>query len=185
MTHKLNVLTGKADIKEAQLLLSKRMRKRCDRSEEIDLGFQGGGLPATVHWNSEFDLWMAFHAVEKRFWNAFGTGNPFEGGSRSIVVEINFPFNGINRRIGGVFLRDGKERVFLGHRGRVGGGRRGIGQAAFLERVGPQDLADISDGDRISKAILISAIAAEDIVGRVAIFVRSVEKFKSVAVRHG
>jgi uncharacterized protein YjhX (UPF0386 family) len=44
------VLTRKEGISDAQSLFSNRMTEGSDRTEELVLGFQGGGLPATVRW---------------------------------------------------------------------------------------------------------------------------------------
>jgi uncharacterized protein YjhX (UPF0386 family) len=44
------VLTRKEGISDAQSLFSNRMTEGSDRVKELVLGFQGGGLPATVHW---------------------------------------------------------------------------------------------------------------------------------------
>ncbi len=178
----LMTLSGKAEIADAQAILSEEMTRRCDRREEIQLGFQGGGLPAEVCWNSKFDFWMAFRSVKNRYWSAFGTGNPFEHDSKSIVVEINFPFHGINRHIGGLFLRGTGDKIYLGHRGRIGGGRRGIGKKAFLESMDTKRLVIVNDGDRKSMVVLIGAIDSEEIDNRVASFVYGVARFKMNAV---
>jgi hypothetical protein len=173
-----SVLQGREEISNAQSLFSKRMVEGCDRVEEMNLGFQGGGLAATVHWSSDLDLWMALQGVEKRYWNAFGLGNPFESGSNSIVVEINSPYEGINRHVGGIFLKDDNGGLYLGHRGSVGGGRPGIGKEAFLDSSGPEQLMDFQDGDRVSEALFIGALDATDFPECVNTFVRQVQKFK-------
>lgn len=180
-TRSLTVLCGREAISHAQFLFSKKMTEESDRTEDINLGFQGGGIAATVHWRSDLDLWMTFQTVEKRYWAAFGVGNLFESGSKSIVVEINSPFEGINRRIGGVFMQDDSGRIYLGHRGGVGGGRPGIGKKAFMASMGPEKLVDIQDGDRVSKVVMIGALDATDLPECVAAFVRRVEQFKKTA----
>lgn len=177
----LTTLTGHGDIANAMSLFCKQMTANSDRAEEIQLGFQGGGMLAKVHWRSDLDLWVAFRPTEKRYWVAFGVGNPFENGGKSIIVEINSPFEGINRRIGGVFARDNDGRLYLGHRGRVGGGRRGIGQKAFMAKIGTENLVQILDGDRPSTVITIGALDAEDFSERVRSFVSDVEQFKADA----
>ena len=120
-------ITDRTEITKAVSLFKKRMTDGSDRAEEIQLGFQGGGLLAEVHWRSDLDLWAAFLPIEKRYWAAFGLGNPFDGDGKSIVVEINSPFEGINRRVGGVFLRNSKGQLYVGHRGSVGGEEGGGG----------------------------------------------------------
>jgi hypothetical protein len=175
----LSVLSGRDEIANAQFLFAKTMTDGSDQTEDINLGHQGGGIAATVHWSADLDIWMTFQAVEKRFWNAFGVGNIFESGSSSIVVEINSAFEGINRHIGGVFIQDNEGRIYLGHRGSIGGGRRGIGKSAFMESIEPEKLADIQDGDRVSEVVLIGALDAVVFRESVAGFVRKVQQFKA------
>ena len=172
-------ITDRTEITKATSLFKKRMTDESDRAEEIQLGFQGGGLQAKVHWRSDLDLWAAFLPTEKRYWAAFGLGNPFDGDGKSIVVEINSPFEGINRRVGGVFLRNSKGQLYVGHRGSVGGGRPGIGQKAFMADIGTDDLVDIRDGDKTSSVIMIGALDAEDFPARVHSFVTHVARFKA------
>jgi hypothetical protein len=174
-------ITDRAEIANAISLFNKTMTQDSDRSEEIQLGFQGGGLPATVHWISGLDLWASFRPLEKRYWVALGVGNPFDGGDKSIIVEVNFPFEGINRRVGGVFVKDGSGRLFIGHRGRVGGGRPGIGKKAFMAEVNTEDLMQIRDGDKTSIIVMIGALDAPDFPERLSSFVNHVQRFKAAA----
>ena len=172
-------ITIRAEIENAISLFEKRMSDGCDRAEEIQLAFQGGGALAKVHWRSDLDLWSAFLPTEKRLWAAFGLGNPFDGDGNSIVVEINSQFEGINRRVGGVFLRNSKGQLFIAHRGSVGGGRAGTGQKAFMAEFSKEDLTEIRDGDKTSSVIMIGALDAEDFPARVHSFVTHVAKFKA------
>ena len=173
-----SALLGREEISNAQNLFASKMAEECSLTEEIDVGFQGGSIKSTVYWRADLNLWMTFRAVEKRYWNAFGLGNPFEGSSKSIVVEINSPFEGINRRVGGVFLQDDNGRHYLGHRGSVGGGRPGIGKEAFLDSSEPGQFMDIQDGDRVSEVLFIGALDTADFPECVDTFVRQVSKFK-------
>ncbi|MEK0338314.1 MAG: hypothetical protein QQN41_12870, partial [Nitrosopumilus sp.] len=51
-----------------------------------------------------------------RFWTAFGLDRPWEGQNMSITTEINFPLEGIDRRIGGAFFRTPQQGVLVVHR---------------------------------------------------------------------
>jgi 5-methylcytosine-specific restriction protein A len=174
-------ITVREEIENAISLFEKRMTDGSDRAEEVQLGFQGGGALAKVHWRSDLDLWSAFLPTEKRQWAAFGLGNPFDGDGNSIVVEINTQFEGINRRVGGVFLRNSKGQLFIAHRGSVGGGRAGTGQKAFMADMSKDDLTEIRDGDKTSSVIMIGALDAEDFPARVHSFVTHVAKFKAAS----
>jgi 5-methylcytosine-specific restriction protein B len=172
-------ITNRAEIENAILQFEKRMSDGSDRTEEIQLAFQGGGALAKVHWRSDLDLWAAFLPTEKRHWSAFGLGNPFDGDGKAIVVEINSPIEGISRRVGGVFLRNSKGQLHVGHRGSVGASKPGTGQKAFIADTSADDLVDIRDGDKISSVIMIGALDAEDFPARVHSFVSHVAQFKA------
>ena len=43
----------------------------------------------------------------KKCWNGFGIGQPVAGKKVSIAAEINFPTEGLNRAVSGVFAEDG------------------------------------------------------------------------------
>jgi len=172
-------LSNRTEIENAVSLFEEKMSDGSDRMEEIQLSFQGGGALAKVHWRADLDLWAAFLPTEKHHWAAFGLGNPFNGDGKSIVVEINSPIEGINRRVGGVFTRNSKGRLFVGHRGSVGGGRPGTGQKAFMAEISKDDRVDIRDGDKVSSVIMIGALDAEDFPAKVHAFVSHVAQFKA------
>ena len=103
------------------------------------LGWSGGNVQADVYWNKVAGIWGVFrktppqprHKGGNRFWNCFGVSEPRSDTTLSITVEINPPHRGENRHTAGVFLRDVVGRHYVGHSGRVGGGRPGIGLKAF------------------------------------------------------
>ncbi|GKT10995.1 HNH endonuclease signature motif containing protein [Desulforhabdus sp. TSK] len=71
------------------------------------------------------------------------------------------------------------ERTLLLHRGKVGGGKKGIGKNAFLEWYGKAPVKvyydDIKDSD---DAILVADLSASNVAGQVADFVHAVAMFK-------
>ena len=106
------------------------------------VGFQSGSFKVDVHWHGSAGIWGAFRRQPQDpqskklldiFGNSFGVADPNQQSSLSITVEINPPHEGENRRTAGVFLRDELGRLYVGHTGRVGSGRPGIGQPAFRE----------------------------------------------------
>jgi HNH endonuclease len=100
------------------------------------IGFQGESLTRTVRWHVRYGFWVIVDSniTENRFWIAFGTEDPSVHGdhsSLSITCETNVPRSGIDRRSGGAFYQK-RAGIYLCHNGRIGGGRKGIGKAAFL-----------------------------------------------------
>jgi hypothetical protein len=144
------------------------------------LGWHGGGEDGLeLYWHSPFSLWVCTRPIENRYWCAFGTREPVEGQSLSIVCEINIPFEGINRRVAGVFARDEGGRVCLLHSGKVGGGKAGVGKETFLEyfNEGRRVMVRWPDGQE-TRPILLGWLGDGDLLERIAEFVRLVERFK-------
>lgn len=96
----------------------------------------------------------------------------------NIVVEINPSMEGVNRQVAGVFFRDERGSVFLGHTGRVGGGKPGIGRDAFLSFSNAR-LTEINapDGKPLA-AILIGEIGAPEFCQKLCSFIKKVAEFK-------
>jgi hypothetical protein len=148
------------------------------------LGFQGGNEEAEVYWHENLGLWslLDIQRTSNRSWCCFGTTKPTAGAMVPITCEINCPFEGINRRIAGVFARDKDDQVYLAHTGRVGGGRSGIGKNAFWTFYGNKGVQTVSWSDkRKASVILLGRVDGPHLLAGIAGFVRQVEHFKSLA----
>ena len=167
-------------IAKAQATLEDRIRHAATRSGQITLGYQGGGNEAMAHVIAPLNFWVSFADSGNRYWNAMGIGNPFKDGS-TIIVEINPPKHGINLQVSGAFVEDNEGKVYLVHRGKVGGGRKGIGMNAFLAWY-PGALVLINDKVRHSKVIVIGALDDEKLIENLAAFTKSVAAFKDAVV---
>jgi len=146
------------------------------------VGARGGNSTRNVYWRPVEGIWLCFtrhHA--NRYWCAYGTADPNTHTSLSITVEINPPKLDFDRRIGGLLVADGSDRVFLAHTGRIGGGRKGIGKDTFLDHYAGPTWATITWPDDVrSKIILLADVADERLAEQVAAFVREVELFKAL-----
>ena len=121
------------------------------------VGFQGGNKQCDVYWHRDLRIWGLFEplAVNGRFWTCFGTDNPAKQTNLNITVEINPPTSGVNLYCAGAFIRDEAGNVYLGHSGKVGGGRKGVGKAAFREFASDRewDPIRVSGGRRLDVAV--------------------------------
>jgi hypothetical protein len=126
----MQIITDKGYLKSLVESLRKILEDSSDEKMTTIIGHRGGSYEYEVYYSRRLDIWFAFDDLPTRYWNAFGIGRP--GRRAQIVVEINIPVEGRNRRIGGVFIRDDRG-VWLGHRGTIGGGSRGVGYKAFWE----------------------------------------------------
>ncbi|WNZ60945.1 hypothetical protein QEG98_34295 [Myxococcus sp. MxC21-1] len=128
----LYLLESEGEIAEAQRRFEALVQAAATSVKRIRIGFPSGSMDAETYWMGDRDLWCAFEHAGNRYWNALGLGNPFEVKTPPPDVEINPPLSGINRRIAGGFAADESGRIYLIHRGKVGGGKKGVGKVAFL-----------------------------------------------------
>ncbi len=175
----LDPLTDRAEIDHNFQLLAQTLRIGGQLTRLV-VGFRGGGMELDIYWHPRQELWTATLVLENRYWCGFGTQEPVP--LMGISCEINIPLEGINRRVAGVFGRDDGGRIHLTHSGKVGGGRPGIGKSALLAYYGNQPLATLTwhDGKRTS-AIPIGQVSDPALLGKIADFVRFVERFKAQA----
>jgi hypothetical protein len=97
-----------------------------------------------------------------------------------MTCEINFPVRGIDRRVGGALAKDNKGRIFVVHRGKIGGGKKGIGKSLFEGSFrGVWDVME--DGDTKSDVALIGALYSPRFVRQVVQFIRQVNIIKGAA----
>lgn len=149
------------------------------------VGFQGGqaeSLP--LFWHEAAGIWGCIDGLPDdhttRFWNAFGTQDPRTTGGLSITCEINPAREGVNGRVAGAFGRNTESghRLLL-HRGRIGGGRAGVGQELFWSQTALPAVA-VAD-DPAQRFVIVADLDGDQVVEEVAAFVREVERIKALA----
>jgi hypothetical protein len=149
------------------------------------VGHRGATKRYDVYWHRDKGIWGLFDDREDRgrFWICFGTQDPQDSSSLSITVEVNPPFEGINRHCAGIFLCDAGGVVYVAHSGKVGGGRKGIGQSAFRDFVGNYGWEAVRWPDGRQGAFkVLSRLDSPELTSRVAEFVHDVGKFKEHAM---
>src|SRR2546427_12600763 len=123
----LKVITGRSEVLLFQRKFNSRLKNLLKPKGVYTIGYESGNFEDDVHSNGE--IWFATGKLLKRknpcHWNCFGT-ELRQRRSNNIVVEINIPISGISRALSGLFAKDlATGDIFLLHRGRVGGGRKG------------------------------------------------------------
>jgi hypothetical protein len=109
-----------------------------------------------------------------------GLDDPDEWDNLSITCEINPPVQGVNRRVAGAFLRGSDESLALGHSGKIGGGRKGIGQTALLaDARSKKALVLFADG-QTSTMLIVGAVNSSKFRAEVGYFVRDVQRVKAL-----
>ena len=151
------------------------LRKNC----MLNFGHKGGNFTLKAHHDDKLWFSSKLRLEADCYWNVYGL-NPESSRSNDNAVQINVPIKGINRSKAGLFAEDASTKeIYLLHRGKIGGGRKGIGKTAFVSWYkGKIVIVDELDG-RSSELFLVTSIRDPDIANKVRKFVSKVADFKS------
>ncbi|MEI7637529.1 MAG: hypothetical protein WCJ37_09510 [Syntrophus sp. (in: bacteria)] len=181
MADMLKAITDAKAIHRCQQHFTRQLKTWGREKISVNLGHQGASDRVRVWWSDELGLWFfPGKGEENRYWNAFGTARPKTDAALSITCEINFPKEGTDRRIGGVFAADGKGRTFVVHRGKLGGGRKGIGKALF-ERQYRGVWVDMEDGEEDTSVAVVGLLHSPRFARQLSQFVNKIDKIKDMA----
>ena len=179
----LQPLTGRTDIMEAYRKVTDSLQTNIHTWTRM-IGYHGGRHEQDVHWHEGYRFWWLLDSEQepKKHWCCYGIENPEDCGMLSITVETNSPYEGTNKRLGGLFVRDRNHNVYVAHTGNVGGGRAGIGKAAFWQVFGGEQVETVlwPDGKE-SQVLIIGRVGGERLQAHVATFVHRVARFKVIA----
>ncbi|MEN6489969.1 MAG: hypothetical protein ABFD66_14010 [Smithella sp.] len=178
----LKVIADQPSIKKFTRQFVRKFRPFVDEQVKVKLGHQGASTPAKVSWSKKLGIWTFSHvAKEIRYWNAFGIGKPKTGALLPITSEINFPWSGIDRKTGAAFAQDAWGRVFVIHRGKIGGGKKGVGKS-FFEHNYRGVWSFMEDGNCITQVAVIGILNSPRLAWQTANFVKKIDMLKSAAV---
>ncbi|MGV8056964.1 MAG: hypothetical protein AB2L12_02860 [Smithellaceae bacterium] len=178
----LKVIADQPAIKKYTRQFVRKFKPFVDEQIKVRLGHQGATSPAKVLWSKKLGTWIFSHVIKDvRYWNAFGIGKPQPGALLSITSEINFPWSGIDRKTGAAFAEDARGDIFVIHRGKIGGGKKGVGKS-FFEHSYRGVWSFMEDGDCITRVAVIGALNSPRLALQTAHFVKKIEMLKSAAV---
>lgn len=161
-----------------QSILEKKLFDIGSERIKCYVGYKGGSHEAEVVWSDKHGIWYYPRKLDKKYWNAFGVTKPKEGKGISITAEINFPLGELNRSMNSAFVgNDGK--IFIVHRGRMGGGRIGVDQELFRSNY-TGDWYEFFDGDKVSTGALVASLSSNDFVNQITQFVKEYNRIKSI-----
>jgi len=175
----ITVVTDKQEIKK----LHKQFHKRLDKylTEEIDcwVGYPSGSFEDTVKYSTELDIWISKAEHKNKYWNGFGVGRPIEGKNNSLNGEINFPYEGNYRRIAGAFAIEDNGNILVLHRGKIGGGKPGIGKNYFTDNY-RGDFVIAIDGDRETNFCLVGELGSTHFPKQVSNLINEIYRVKNL-----
>ncbi|MCE5264849.1 MAG: hypothetical protein LLG97_15125 [Deltaproteobacteria bacterium] len=177
----LKVVENEPAVRRYQRRFVSSFKPLTDEVIPVELGHPGAHVRAKVAWSERLGIWRFSRRIaDHRYWHAFGVGRPEGGAHIPITCEINFPLCGIDRRTGGAFAEDGAGRVFVVHRGKLGGGRKGVGKGLFENHYrGAWEVMD--DGGAESVIAVIGVLNSPRFPRQIAHFVRKIALMKEAA----
>jgi len=177
----LKIIDDGQTVQKCRQQFVRKLRSCADEKIPVKLGHIGASSASKILWSEHLGIWMAFGEGENRHFNhAFGTGKPLPGNVLSATCEINFPAFGIDRRIGGAFARDRKGQIYVVHRGKIGGGRRGVGKSLFDAHYRGV-WALMEDGEMETVVAVIGALKSTRFPRQLAHFIHKIDQIKSLA----
>jgi len=178
----LIAVTQKNEISKCQKILESSLKKALINREYLRIGRPGGSFENDVYYGE--GLWYSYQFLDEdevaipRHWNGFGLGKR-EDGNQIIVVEINPPIKDSTRQVQGLFAKsEHKSSYYLLHRGRIGGGREGIGKSAFEAWYRGLWVEVYRTDGFVDEAILVAELESEDFIEQIKHFVEEVDQFK-------
>ena len=171
----LTVITDTATLAAAQQTFRENLLAAMPQRITCTVSGVGGGFATEVAYAPEWDLWYAQQIQDKKCWNGFGIGAPIAGKKVALGAEINFPAEGLNRALSGVFARDENGRVFVLHRGKIRGGK------ALFFRHYHGETVSADDGGKPDDFARIAALDDAAFAGKLAAFVRQILAIKAAA----
>jgi hypothetical protein len=176
----LKIIEDEAAVKKYRRQFIKSFKPLIDDKIQVQLGHPGGAFMAKVFWSNRLGIWIFHQKVSQtRCGHAFGVGKPTVTSTVPITCEINFPARGVDRRMGGALAKDRDGRIFVVHRGKIGGGKKGVGKSLF-DKYYRGAWAVMEDGFEETPVALVGALHSPRFARQVAQFVRKVERIKDV-----
>jgi hypothetical protein len=171
----VKLLADSERIEAAFRFLKERFMSAPIRTVSVTIPFYRREVTVESRWFPDHQFWMAFDPDDRIM---FGMSEklPKPGERVALTLELAIPEE-ICRYIPGAFGEDEHGNLILVHRGGFGGGSKGIGRKAFLQRLGGTILT-VTDGDRQADVAVVAALGSIHFLYQVASFLWKVDKMR-------
>ncbi len=173
----IELITKQKDIETYHAKFISRLNRIFKKQIECQVGYQGGSIIKKVNYSPLHNMWMLNMDSGNKHLNGFGTGKPLENGMNPITVEINFPLNGISRKISGAFAIENKKKILILHRGRIGGSRVGGGKNLFHNHFRGEYVNVIEDGTENEFAV-VAELNSVNFIHQLIDFIHEIRRIK-------
>ncbi|MCB9309487.1 MAG: hypothetical protein H6567_05455 [Lewinellaceae bacterium] len=175
----INIVEEEATILKFYKRFQNHLSTYLNRSVDCWVGYPSGSFEDTVKYSIDLNIWLSTKGHDTKYWNGFGVGQPIENHNNSLNGEINFPISGIYRRVAGAFGIEDKGTILVLHRGKIGGGTKGIGKYFFTDNF-RGDFVDAIDGDRESRFCVVGELESKHFPEQVANFIKEIHRVKQL-----
>lgn len=175
----IKIIENYDDILKFHNQFQKQINKFLTNKITCIVGYPAGSFEDTVRYSPELNIWISTNKQPNRYWNGFGVGKPTENRNNSLNGEINYPFEGISRNIAGAFGIEDNKRILVLHRGKIGGGTKGIGKRFFKNNF-RGDFIQAIDGERESEFCLVGELNSKIFPEQVANFIKEIHRIKKL-----
>ncbi|MEJ2406341.1 MAG: hypothetical protein P8171_18995 [Candidatus Thiodiazotropha sp.] len=183
-----SLIEFKEEIAKAQRKLEAVIHSDFRTKVEKNIGYPGGTtFDAKVVTDGNYWYWSSDYNDEDipnpRRLNWFGVFR--DDADLQISVEINTAYEGRNDQVAGFFARDNDTgTIYLLHSGRVGGGTKGVGKAAFLAWSNQRPIDVVDSSGSIKEGLLVMPIEGVAASRSAVRYIDTISSFKQ-AVRAG
>lgn len=176
----MKLITERKEIEKLHKRLVSSLNNYKTEDIRVLTGHMGDSLYVDASYSDQLNIWWYFDISEgksgERYWNAFGIGKPKENKLSNIICEINYPTEGINKRVAAIWIKDADEYILL-HSGKIGGGRKGIGKNSFQEKyIGEFKVFPLDDSS--GKYTEIGKLSSPTLPHQIKLFVEEVDRIK-------
>lgn len=168
----LTIINNAARVKKLQAQFRRELFAAADSAPATrEFGAPGNRWNARVVRFKKGNWWYAYAEFTKRYGNTLGLGDPVGAGKKqfSPVAELNPSRSPPSRKCQGAFAEDDAGKVFIVHRGRLGGGKKNIGKG-FLAWYPKHLRRLVDDDDRTADVIVVGRLGHPKLVDGVRAF---------------
>jgi 5-methylcytosine-specific restriction protein A len=178
----LVAIEKRSEVQKVQDTFLKRIHDELNQSGQYTVGYPGGNRQLELHHNES--LWFAHRLIEEegtitRHWNIFGHAASLDPTkSNNIIAQLNFPLKGRTKQVQGIIAKDVKGQVCLLHRGRPGGGGKGLTRDAFLDWTSRELVQVQFKSGEIDDALLICKLDSSSLANDLLSFIDEFDTLK-------
>lgn len=183
----LRGLTAASDIAAAQSALREEAYTGALVVERT-VGYPGGSNRIEIAWHPELHVWVHIDSLAEatlrdgrptHYWNPIGLEDASPtNADLSVAVEVNPPIEGATARIAGLYGRESDGTLVLLHRGKIGGGKAGVGKDLFWQMFrGPRSF--VSVGGELADCAVVARLGSGTVVADLQRFAQDVARMKA------